>query len=170
MTVSTAFVCRLEGAYLFAATLSKLLPLACFTPHPSLPALSNLAMRCITYVASSKVSHSSSSSDTSPRAAAHHTRASTAMKSPLGPPQQSVSHSSPSSGTSLEAAPFQSCLHSGCSPCHQLCHNNLYWPTSSILGRIEYLWPFLSYTATSEGLFLVSSLPYSSKSALYLLK
>ena len=104
--VSTMFVCRLEGVHLFAATPSKLLPLARFTPRPSPPALSNLAMCYITHVASSKASYSLSLPDTSPRAAAHYARASNAMKSPLGPPWQSNSHSSPLSGTSLEAAPF----------------------------------------------------------------
>jgi hypothetical protein len=126
--VSTEFICRLEGAYLFAANSSELPSLARFTPRgpsPSPSTLSSVAMRCITHVASSKASHSSSSSATSPRAAAHHARASTAMKSPFCPPRQSVSHLSPTSGTSLETAPSGSCLHSGCSLYHQLCQDNL---------------------------------------------
>jgi len=159
--VSTTFICRLEGAHLFAAATSELPSLALFILCPSLSALTN--MRCITHVASSKASQSSSSSDTSPRAAAHHARANTAMKSPFCPPLQSMSHCSPLSGTSLKTAPFGSCLHSGCSLYHQLCQDNLYWLTSSILGGIEYLRPFLSHTATSAGLSVVSSLPYSSK-------
>jgi len=161
--VSTAFICGLGGAHLFAATISKLPPLARFTPCPSLPASSCLAISYITHVASSKASHSSSSSDTSPRAAAHHERASTAIKSPFCPPQQSVPHCSPLSGTSLETAPFGSCCHFGCSPYHQHCQDNLYSLRSSILGGIEYFQPFLSHAATSVGLSMVSSLPYSSK-------
>jgi len=168
--VSTKFINRLGGAHLFAATPSKLPSLARFTPHPSPPALSDLAMCCIAHVASSKASHNLLSLDTSPRAVAHHARASATMKSPLGPPQQSGSHCPPSSGTSLKTAPFGSRLHSGCSVCHQLCHDDLYLLRSSILGGIEYMQPFLSHAATSAGLSLVSSLLYSSKSALYQLK
>jgi len=153
---------RLEDAHLFSAAISELPPLACFTLCPSLPALSSMAMCCITYVASSKASHSSSSSYTSPRAAAHHARVSTTIKIPFGPPRQSVSHCS-SSGTSLETVPSGSCLHFGCSPYHQHCQDNLYLTRSSILGGIEYLRPFLSHPATSTGLSLTSSLPYSSK-------
>jgi len=168
--VSTKFINRLGGAHLFAATPSKLPSPARFTPHPSPPALSDLAICCIAHIVSSKASDNSSSLDTSPRAVAHHTRASATMKSPLGPPWQSGSHCPPLSGTSLKTAPFRSCLHSGCSVCHQLCHDDLYLLRSSILGGIEYLRPFLSHAATSAGLSLVSSLPYSSKSALYQLK
>jgi len=160
--VSTAFIFRLEDAHLFSATISELPPLAHFTLYPSLPALSGMAMCCITHVVLSKASHSSSSSYTLPRAAAHHARVSTTIKIPFSPPWQSMSHCS-SSGTSLETVPSGSCLHFGCSLYHQRCQDNLYLTRSSILGGIEYLWPFLSHPATSMGLSLTSSLPYSSK-------